>query len=145
MREFADHQFALRNDIEEVTHFTASVEAFGESLQLPGDATFNLTLALEELVVNVIKHGFEAGTDHEIIVRLRVENDEVIAEVEDDGRPFNPITDTREYRLREVVHTQPVGGLGIHLVKNLMDGLDYERRGNTNFVRVRKKLMPLAA
>ncbi|MEM1059589.1 MAG: ATP-binding protein [Verrucomicrobiota bacterium] len=145
MRKTTDHSFALRNDLDEVTQFTASVEAFGESHQLPGDAVFNLTLALEELVVNVIKHGFEAGTEHEIVVRLRLRENEVLAEIEDDGKPFNPVTDTREYHLREVLHQQPVGGLGVHLVKNLMDSLDYERRGSRNLVRVRKAILPIAA
>lgn len=145
MREFADHTLALRNDLDEVTHFTAFIEAFGESHQLPGDTVFNLTLALEELVVNVIKHGYEDEAAHEFYVRIRVEAGEVIAEIEDDGKPFNPVTDTGEYHLREVLHHQPIGGLGVHLVKNLMDKLDYERRGNRNLTRVRKRLVTMAA
>lgn len=140
MREFADHTLALRNDLDEVTQFTAFVEAFGESHQLPDDTVFNLTLALEELVVNVIKHGFDDDRKHEFYVRIRVENEEVLAEIEDDGKPFNPVTDTGEYHLREVLHHQPIGGLGVHLVKNLMDEVDYERRGNRNVMRVRKRL-----
>jgi serine/threonine-protein kinase RsbW len=125
------------NNISEVDRLHRSVSQFcrehGLSSQVEGD----LNLALEEILVNVIRHGHPEGGKHEIQVRLSLQQDWVIATVEDDGMPFNPL-EAPEPDLDSPLETRPIGGLGIHLVRNITDGLEYHRSEGRNRLVVRK-------
>ena len=99
-----------------------------------------LNLALEEILVNVIAHGYQGSADHQIIVRLALDDGEVRAEVEDDARPFNPL-EAPEPDLSKPLEERPIGGLGIHLTRKMMDGLVYRRQGDKNLLVMRKKVV----
>jgi serine/threonine-protein kinase RsbW len=58
--------------------------------------------------------------------------------MEDDGRPFDPLK-VPEPDIRTSVHERTMGGLGIHLVRKVMDGLEYKRQANRNFLIMKKK------
>jgi serine/threonine-protein kinase RsbW len=125
------------NDISEVDRLHNNVSQFclehGLSSEIEGD----LSLALEEILVNVIRYGHPEGGKHEILVRLSVEQDCVIATVEDDGVPFNPL-EAPEPDLHSPIETRPIGGLGIHLVRNITDSWEYHRSEGRNRLVVRK-------
>jgi len=87
--------------------------------------------------VNVIRYGHPEGGKHEILVWLSLEQDCVIATVEDDGLPFNPL-EAPEPDLYSPIETRQVGGLGIHLIRNVTDGLEYRRDGDRNRMVMRK-------
>ena len=70
-------------------------------------------------------------------VRLDIDADSVAAEVIDNGRPFDP-TSAPPPDLSLPLEQRPPGGLGIHLMRELMDGLDYRRSGDSNILRLRK-------
>jgi serine/threonine-protein kinase RsbW len=63
---------------------------------------------------------------------------ELKAEVEDDGQPFNPL-EAPEVDTTKPLEERTIGGLGIHLVRKLMDGLDYQRQGDRNLLTMKKK------
>jgi anti-sigma regulatory factor (Ser/Thr protein kinase) len=97
----------------------------------------DLNLALEEILTNIMSHGYVDEREHEIRVSLSLQPGAVRIEVEDDGRPFNPL------QAPEVDTTKPLdermaGGLGIHLVRRLMDGLEYKRERERNRLTMRK-------
>jgi len=125
------------NNISEVDRLHRSVSQFCRKHGLSPEIEGDLSLALEEILVNVIRHGHPEGGKHEIQVRLSLQQDWVIATVEDDGMPFNPL-EAPEPDLDSPLETRPIGGLGIHLVRNITDSLEYQRSEGRNRLVVRK-------
>jgi serine/threonine-protein kinase RsbW len=125
------------NDISEVDRLHRSVSQFCRKHGLSPEIEGDLSLALEEILVNVIRHGHPEGGKHEIQVRLSLQQDGVIATVEDDGMPFNPL-EAPEPDLDSPLETRPIGGLGIHLVRNITDSLEYRRSEGRNRLVMRK-------
>ena len=77
--------------------------------------------------------------EHEILVRIRVQSGEVIAELEDDARAFNPLT-APEADVTTSLDERTAGGLGIHLMRKLMDGIEYQRLENGNLLIMKKTI-----
>ena len=132
-------QITLQNDLSEITRLTEEIEAFGDEEGLGPKDIFALTLSLDELVTNVISYGYEPGAPHQIQVTLEKVGDEVLVQIEDEGRPFDP-TLAPEPDVSVPVEHRRIGGLGIHFVKKMMARFEYERVGGKNVVRLRKKL-----
>jgi anti-sigma regulatory factor (Ser/Thr protein kinase) len=99
----------------------------------------DLNIALEEILTNIISYGYTDDREHVIRVRLSVQPGEVKAEVEDDGQPFNPF-EAPEVDTAKPLEERAIGGLGIHLVRKLMDGLEYQRQEGKNLLVIKKHL-----
>jgi len=128
----------FKNNLSELERLNLILAEFGERYHLPSKVLFNLNLALEEILTNIISYGYDNREEHEIIVRLSLEQGELTAEVEDDGRPFNPL-EAPEQDLNKPLEERPVGGLGIHLVRKLMDELTYQRQEGRNLLLIKIK------
>ncbi len=100
--------------------------------------TTDLEIVLDEILSNIVRHGLRDGREHEIRIALAVEADTVIVTVEDDGPAFNPLTFPPP-DLDAPLDTRAVGGLGIHLVRRLMDTVRYERVEGRNRLVLRKR------
>jgi serine/threonine-protein kinase RsbW len=129
----------LRNHVSEIRGLVDRVEAFGAEAGLPADVTFRLTLALDEAVSNVIRHGLTDGTDRPISVSVRVADGMVTATVEDHGVPFDP-NDAPAPNLDAPIEERTPGGLGVHLVKATMDDVQYRRDGDRNVLTLRTRV-----
>ena len=126
----------LRNHASEVSRLVDRLEAFGAEAGLPPDVTFRLTLSLDEIVCNVIRHGFDDDAEHQILVTVDVSDGVVTAAVVDDGTAFDP----REAPLPDLdapLDQRQPGGLGMHLVRTTMDEVDYRREDGRNVLTVR--------
>jgi serine/threonine-protein kinase RsbW len=128
----------LRSTIEEVTRMLAVVEDFGGVRQLPRPALFAIQVSLEEILTNIVVHGYQGEADHSIRVALRPHGlDAVEIVVEDEGRPFDPL-DAPVPDITLAREERPIGGLGVHLVRNLMDAVTYRRDGDRNVLTMTK-------
>lgn len=126
----------LANRRDEIGRLLDSVEAFGRENALGADLVHRLCLALDEVVANVIRHAHDdEAAEHRVDVRLWLEGGLVIAEVEDRGRPFDPLQ-VPPPDLDADVELRPIGGLGLHILRTVMDRLVYERRGDCNVLRM---------
>jgi serine/threonine-protein kinase RsbW len=119
----------------------ALVERFGLDHALPQAVLNDVNVALDEAVSNVVTYGYDAGASGEIIIRLNYVRDEVQVEVEDNGRAFDPLQ-VAPPELTAPLHRRQVGGLGVHLMRSLMDGLAYDRNDGKNRLRMIKKVRP---
>ena len=135
----ASMSVTLVNDRSEVERLGRLVEAFGEEQGLAADAIFAVNLALDEVVTNIIRYAHDDGRQHSILVRLALEQDALIAEVEDDGRAFNPL-DAPVPDIGAGIEDRPIGGLGIHLVRSVMSAVEYRREDGRNVLTIRKRL-----
>ena len=132
-------QFTLKNRIAEIAALGERLGEFAAVHQLTPNVLHDLNLALEEAVTNIISHGYSDHREHEILVCIRVESGAVIAELKDDARPFNPLT-VPEADATKPLDERTAGGLGIHLMRKLMDGIEYQKLEDGNLLIMKKNL-----
>lgn len=131
--------FELRNHLSELTTLGEKLENVGCALGLSRRCLFEINLALDELFTNIISYGFQDQSEHFIRVSISTDCNVLTVVLEDDGMAFNPV-DSILPELPCTLDECKVGGLGIHLVKNLMDEIDYQRRANTNVLTLKKNI-----
>jgi serine/threonine-protein kinase RsbW len=129
----------LKNELSEIERMSQLLAGFGECWHLPNKPLLDLNLALEEVVANVISHAYEDRQEHQIAITVRLEDMDITVEVEDDGRPFNPL-EFPEPDLTRPLEEKSLGGLGIHLIRNLTDRLDYKREEAKNLLLMKKTM-----
>jgi anti-sigma regulatory factor (Ser/Thr protein kinase) len=129
----------LDNDLSEVSRLAEAVEAFATAHGVPPGTIFAVNLALEELVTNTISYGYPDGGRHRIHLRFTLQGDTLQVAIQDDGLAFNPLNKA-EPNLDAPIEDRPIGGLGIHLVRKLMDDVRYERRNEQNCLWLAKKM-----
>src|SRR5271170_3049025 len=134
----ASHELCVQPQVSEIPHLIDWIESCCGDQNIGHDAAFKMTLALEEAVMNVISHAFEGRPPpHLITVRLDVTNGLIAAEVIDNGHPFDP-TAAPDPNLSMPLDERNPGGLGIHLMRSMMDRLDYRRSNGNNVLRLEK-------
>ena len=109
------------------------MQEFAEANHLPQTITQAIDLSLVEWVTNIISYGHTDSLEHWIDVRLVLANGEVRLEVSDDGCEFNPLSHP-PVDTSAPLETRPIGGLGIHMMRKLMDRVEYRREGGRNVV-----------
>jgi anti-sigma regulatory factor (Ser/Thr protein kinase) len=129
----------IDNDIAEIACVTSLVESFGERHRLPETTIFHMKLAIDELLTNIISYGFLDGARHKIIAAIGIEGDTFEAEIIDDGIAFDPLTrNVPDLDLEG--DEREIGGLGIHFIRTVMDGVDYYRSDGRNHLKLVKKV-----
>jgi serine/threonine-protein kinase RsbW len=118
----------------ELAKIVAMVEQFASANDLPEPVACDVNVALDEALSNIVAYGYEDQSGP-IVVRLGYGNDEVRIEVEDAGRPFNPLQAPPPDFAADLTQRQ-VGGLGIHFIKSLMDDVSYQRHDGKNHLRM---------
>ena len=139
MAERSRLEIILKNQPGETQRLFPALEQFATEHALPAKAVQAADLALEEHVTNVLNHGYTDGAVHEISVRFSCIDRVFEIQVEDDGRPFNPL-EQPEVDTSIPLEERPVGGLGVHLMRKFMDALEYQRVGERNVLRMTKRL-----
>jgi anti-sigma regulatory factor (Ser/Thr protein kinase) len=116
-------------------------DAFAEVHGLSRHVTWPFQVALDEVVSNVVHHGApRGGGESRIVIELHLHGDELALVAADDGVPFDPLQ-APEPDTSQPVEDRPVGGLGILIVKRLMDQIAYERAGGCNRLTMRRRLV----
>lgn len=131
----------LRNDLAEIPRLSKFVDAFCAPLAPTPKDVPALQLALEEAVTNVINHGYADGQPHTFTVELRAADRRVSVIVTDDAPAYDPLA-RAEVDITLPLEARPIGGLGVHLVKKLMDSARYERRDGRNILTFVRTLGP---
>jgi anti-sigma regulatory factor (Ser/Thr protein kinase) len=124
-------EMVIANRLDELAQVTARVDDLAARRNLPRDAAADVNLALDEVLTNVLNHAYDDAGAHEIRIVLAVYPSALQVVVEDDGRPFDPLTIAPPDRAAPLAERK-LGGLGIHFVRNLMSELTYRRVGERN-------------
>lgn len=135
----AETTLRLRNDFSELAGAAESISAFLEQNEAPPDAVFAANLAVEELVTNIIKYGYDDEDAHEIAVKLSIQGNVLEIRISDDGHEFNPFS-MPEPDTSLPAEERNIGGLGIHFVRNMLDSYMHSWHEGQNVVTVTKKL-----
>lgn len=116
---------------EALERITSAIEELGEQEEWPPKLMFRVNLVLEELGLNVMTHGQRAGA-RELEVIVTSGPDTVTMEIVDDGPPFDPLRDAPPPDTEAPLGQRPVGGLGVHLVREMMDEVRYRYEDGKN-------------
>ena len=127
----------LHNDIRQIPQLARFVETIAADKKLDQSLTMGLNLALEEAVTNVILYAYPEGADGLVDVEAVLNPDQLTFIISDGGRAFDP-TSVPEADVSSPVEERPVGGLGIHLVRQIMDSVSYARRDGQNYLTMTK-------
>ena len=129
----------LRNETEELERMSEEVSAWCKANEISAATEFRVNLTLDEIVSNVIRHGWKDGGEHQLDVRIFLLEDELRLEVEDDATPFNPL-EAPPPDISSPLEERPIGGLGVHLVRQIMDELAYRRLDGKNLLVMKMKI-----
>jgi len=131
MNLVAEHR--LRNSLAESRQLEGWIKSFAEAAGLSATARNAFDLALVEWVTNVISYAYEDRREHWITVRFLAAPGQARVEVEDEGRAFNPLT-LSPVDTGTPLEQRPTGGLGVHMIRQLMDSVEYRRADGRNIL-----------
>ena len=129
----------MKNDVHEVARFSSFIKAATEKMGIEKSLAQQLRLAVEEAVVNVIDYAYPAGTEGNVEVRMMYDGSTLRFMIIDSGMPFDP-TMKEKADITLSAEERQIGGLGILLVRELMDSINYERIEGKNILTLLKKL-----
>lgn len=131
----------IGNRLDEIARVQEVFGAFCGEHDISDRNRRQLNMVLDELLSNVISYAYDDDREHTIHIRISIAESGLTLRITDDGRAFNPFEQS-DPDTSLSVEDRPIGGLGVHLVKNVMDSASYERQGTTNLVTLTKTLNP---
>jgi serine/threonine-protein kinase RsbW len=134
------HQI-IANDFAALGELMDGATGFLESQGVDAQAVYRINLALEEMVTNIIKYGYDELGRHKIEVALDVGADEVAMVIVDDGHDFNPVLHEGKQPAAKP-EDREIGGWGIHLMKKLLDRMDHRREEGRNILEIKISRKP---
>ncbi|MFH0755691.1 MAG: ATP-binding protein [Bacteroidota bacterium] len=135
-----EKRFAYVNDIQAIPQIRKDLEELAVQWGWPPSELKQIILIAEELFTTTIRYAFQDEAEHQVKFILSMINRMVVAEIIDDGIPFNPM----EYN--PDIQTNPAaldeGGMGLMLIKAFSDSIDYRRAEHKNHLVIRKMIKP---
>ncbi len=135
----ASFHLSLRNDVQQILLLEEFMERVATAAGLDPAMTMSLNLALEEAVTNVIMYAYPKGTEGPVDIDATLDGGELCFVLSDSGTPFDP-TAAPEADISLGVEERPIGGLGIFLVRKIMDQVTYQYTGGRNTLKMLKKI-----
>ncbi len=132
-----NYSFKLNMELSELETLNRQLHAFGERTQLSESAILEINVCLDELFTNIVSYGYEGNLEDHIYFTFTLMDDVLTIRVEDQGIPFNPLGVKPPEKVYDLDNLQ-VGGLGIHIVKKLMDDICYKRYQGKNNLTLKK-------
>jgi anti-sigma regulatory factor (Ser/Thr protein kinase) len=132
-------ELVIKNELTEIERVNSRFNEFAEQHDLPKAARQKTNIALDELLNNAITYAFGADSEHTIEITIALTGQRLVITLIDSGQPFNPFTQ-KEPDTKKSIADREIGGLGIQIVRKIMDDVSYERRINRNVVKLVKNL-----
>jgi anti-sigma regulatory factor (Ser/Thr protein kinase) len=129
----------INNNLSEIERLSKAVAEFGEKNNLSSEVIYDVRLALEEVVSNIINYGFEDNYEHQISIEMNLQGETLTMKIKDDGKPFNPL-EVKSTNLEKPFDEREIGGMGIYIVRKLMDKILYKREEGNNVLQLTKYL-----
>lgn len=126
---------SIENDADGLDRATTRIAEFLLDAGLSEDMSHDLRLAAEEMLTNVCKYAYPDSGEHAILLDLTVTGNEARMRLSDDGVEFNPLqAPVPDFSIP--LEDRPIGGLGIHIVRNLADSIEYHRIAGRNVIEM---------
>lgn len=135
-----EKSIVLANDISEISRLYEFIEELGNDFSLSPDIVFNLNLVLEEAVVNIINYAYPKEEHESIYLSARMHEGSIVLVLTDTGKEFDP-TAAPEADVTLSADERQIGGLGIFLIRQIMNEVKYQRIEGKNILTLEKKLV----
>ena len=127
----------IENDLAEIAKVDEKLDDFAEQFGVPPAIAATFHVIFDDLLNNVISYGFNDEQRHFIDIRLELTANSLIVSIADDGVPFNPLAESAPDTTLSIEDRQ-IGGLGIHIVINMVDDISYQRTADKNVLTLTK-------
>ncbi len=131
------HRLSIPSSTSYLGEVRRFVETYAREAKFADDAIENFKIAVDEACTNIIKHAYQGDASRKIDLAVIVEDERFTVRIRDDGRAF----ETKDYTEPDIFHlakNRRVGGFGVHIIRLLMDHVEYNTRGNVNEVKLVK-------
>ena len=134
-----EKKLVLKNEISEINKLAIFIEELGEELNLAPDLVFNLNLVLEEAVSNVILYAYPKEEQQEVALTAMMSDNNLVFVLTDSGKEFDP-TQAPDADVTLSAEERQIGGLGIFLIRQIMNKVEYQRLDGKNVLTLGKQL-----
>jgi anti-sigma regulatory factor (Ser/Thr protein kinase) len=132
-------ELSIENTLDQLPLVADAVENFCEDIEIPETVGVRINIVFDELLSNIISYAYGDNETHFIQILIEKRDGCLVIRIEDDGFPFNPF-DQRDPDTESGIEERAIGGLGIHIVHQMMDKTSYERHEDRNIVVLEKRL-----
>lgn len=129
----------LENRLDELQRFITTLTEFARVGGLPEEVSFSVQLAIDELFTNIVSYGYDDEDSHQVEIKMSVQNRELRIDLIDDAKQFDPLHEAAQPDLDASLEDRRIGGVGIHLVKTMMDDVSYKYEDSKNHLKLVKK------
>lgn len=129
----------LENRLDELQRFITTLTEFARVGGLPEEVSFSVQLAIDELFTNIVSYGYDDEDSHQIEIKMSVQGRELRIDLIDDAKQFDPLHEAAQPDLDANLEDRRIGGVGIHLVKTMMDEVSYKYEDSKNQLTLVKK------
>ena len=134
-----EKKLILQNEVAEISKLAIFIDELGEEFGLSPDLVFNLNLVLEEAVSNVILYAYPKEEHQTISLIAKKKENQLIFVLTDSGKEFDP-TQAPDADITLSAEERPIGGLGIFLIRQIMNTVEYQRIDGKNVLTLGKEL-----
>ena len=131
-------ELRLVNELQEIDRCLAALQEICQRFELPSEIQNNFSVVLDDLLNNVISYAYGDEGEHIIDVVLSTDGERFIVSVTDEGVEFDPFV-RKDPDIDSNIEEREIGGLGIHLIRNLMDDYSYRRIEGKNITTLMKR------
>ena len=131
------YSFELKSDLSELETLCRHLNKFGHVTGQSEACITDINICLDELFTNIVSYGFADDLEHTIRFTINVDNNVLTLNIEDEGIPFNPLEKKDPEIPADLIDVR-IGGLGIHIVRKLMDDIRYKRKRGKNKLTLKK-------
>ncbi|GAB1348973.1 hypothetical protein MASR1M107_11860 [Ignavibacteriales bacterium] len=128
---------SIINQIRETVQVTDLIESTAHENGFPQKDIYDILIAVDEILSNIVYYAYEEGEEGKIEIKLSLQNNSLKLEFIDGGKEFNPLVKS-DPDISIPPEEREIGGLGIFIVKKLMDSVHYTRKGNENILTIIK-------
>lgn len=133
-------RWTFANQLSEMPRMAERLEEFGEQSGLTPGMIGQLTICLDELFTNAVSYGYETKQEDEIELFIQIDDGVIELTLTSGGKLFDPFAEAPPPDLESDLEDRRVGGLGVHLVKEMVDGYSYASRDGRNIITLKKRL-----
>lgn len=135
-----EKEIRITNDLAEISSLAEFVEELCAELSVSDELTMNINLALEEAVANIIMYAYPSQEQHDILLRATISPSQLVFLLTDNGQSFDP-TEVEDANISLSIEERPLGGLGIFLIRSIMNEVSYQRLDGENRLTMKKDLL----
>ena len=134
-----EYKFELKNELSELNALARHLNNWGDAIGLQADSISRINICLDELFTNIVSYGFDDDREHVVKFTITDNNNLVTINIEDDGKAFNPLEKV-DPEFPKNVESAKIGGLGILIIRKLMDSVTYERSQGKNKLTMKRNI-----